>query len=435
MRTDAPPARPSSRWDVPAAVALSLVVQTTISLLAACTPILAPTIAADRGWTTGLITFYAPLVCVASFVVSFQIPKLLRRLGGMGLSLACVAVSAAGLLCLLAPSVWPAVAVPLAIGLANGAMNPASSQILGPRTSPRTAGLIMSIKQTGVPLGGVLAGAALPLFVLALGWQATILGLILTSAALTIVLLPTVGWLNGGRSTAGPAKYRPLEPVSRLLAVPGMLNLLIAAMIFTGMQLCLRSFFTVYLVDEIGFGLGTAGLAFSVSQAAGIMGQIGWAVMSDRLLTSHAVMAVAGAAMTGAAVLTAAVTPGWPVAGIVAVAALYGVSAAGFVPVVLSEVARRSPPGQVGALTSGANLFLISGVMLGPLTFGGVASAAGHYAPAFVALAACTLAGSAIVIAPRHVRHRAPVSAEAGVAAAAPVAVAVAVAAAPAGEQ
>src|SRR5690349_16643015 len=113
MGTDAPPARSSGRpWAVPAAVALSLVVQATISPLAARTPLLAPTIAADRGWNSALITFYAPLVCVASFGISFQVPRLLRRLGGMGLSLACVAVSAAGLLCLLAPSAGLAAVVP-----------------------------------------------------------------------------------------------------------------------------------------------------------------------------------------------------------------------------------------------------------------------------------------------------------------------------------
>ena len=55
-------------------------------------------------------------------------------------------------------------------------MNPASSQVLGPRTTAQTAGLVMSIKQTGVPLGGVMAGALVPMLALHSGWRAAAAG-------------------------------------------------------------------------------------------------------------------------------------------------------------------------------------------------------------------------------------------------------------------
>jgi MFS family permease len=81
---------------------------------------------------------------------------------------------------------------------------------------------------------------------------------------------------------------------------------------------------------------------------------------------------------------------------VIGVAALFGISAAGFIPVVLGEVARHSPSGQVGAMTSGANLFVISGALLGPLVFGAVSSGLG-YPAAFIALALCTLVGTVAV--------------------------------------
>ena len=87
-----------------------------------------------------------------------------------------------------------------------------------------------------------------------------------------------------------------------------MPTLLFASLTFNGMQLCLRSFFVVYLVTERHLGLVTAGLAFSVSQAAGMIGQIGWAALSDRVLSVHAVMAIVGALMSTAALCTAAMT-------------------------------------------------------------------------------------------------------------------------------
>jgi MFS family permease len=389
----------SQRWNVPAAVAISLVIQTVISLLGASIPVLAPQIAADRGLNPEIIAFYSPIICIAAIIMNFLVPYLLDRIGGMGLSLLCVVLSVLGLLCLLLPGTVLLFAAPFALGLAGGAMNPASSQVLGPRATARTAGLIMSLKQTGVPVGGVLAGILLPFLVLRWGWEHAVVVLVVASAGLVIVHLPTVRWLNGPRSSVRPAPYRPFEPVKRLLAIPGMPAILGAALLFTGMQHCLRSFFTVYLVSWLGLPLTVAGVAFAASQVAGIVGQIGWAVLSDRL-GSRMVMSIIGVVMTLAAVLTAIITPGWPLAAIVTVGILFGLSAAGFIPVVLAEVARRSPAGEVGALTSGANLFIISGVLVGPLTFG-LIGALSSYAAAFAAMGACTLVASIILAGPK----------------------------------
>jgi MFS family permease len=184
--------------------------------------------------------------------------------------------------------------------------------------------------------------------------------------------------------------------------MPGMHTLLFASLTFNGMQLCLRSFFVLYLVAHQRLGLVAAGAAFSVSQAAGMVGQVGWAALADRLLPVHAVMAIIGILMSVAAFCTASMTPQWPLAVIFVVAAVYGVSAAGYLPVLLGEVAKRSPPGQVGALTSGAQLFPLSGCIFGPLAFGGVAAVKGMSA-AYVLAAASTLAGTALLAAPHRV--------------------------------
>ena len=384
------------QFDVLAVVAIALIVQTAISLLAASTPVLASEIAKERAWNVTLIAFYPTIVCITQFFISFQVPSLLRRFGGMGLSLVCIIFSASRLLCLLVPSLGIVAVAPFAIGLAAGSMNPASAQVLGPRTSSHTAGFIMSIKQTGVPLGGTLAGVLLPILVLHSGWQYTVLQVFLASVVLVVLLLPLVSWLNGPKTSIAVASYRPLEPAKRLVAIPGMRGLLLAGMPFSAMQICLRSFFVVYLVKDVGLSLETAGLAFSAAQAGGIVGQVVWATMSDRLLNVQTVMALVGILMTVAAVLTAAFTSDWPVIGVVAVAIVYGLTATGFFPIILGEVARRAPPGEAGALTGGTQLYLVPAAFVGPLVFGAIASSLG-YAVAFLSLAACTLAGSGAV--------------------------------------
>jgi MFS family permease len=376
-------------WANAAAIAVALAVQTVISLLAASVPVFAPEISAARGWNVGLIALYPTIVFSTAFAVSFLIPYLLSRLGGMGLLAACVALSAAGVTCLLVPDLVLLISTPVAIGLATGAMNPAGSQVLGPRTTPRTAGLIMSVKQTGVPLGAMAAGVLVPYLVIRGGWVNAVLTIAGAATAVAIACLPLVSWLNGAK-TRTPGPYRPLEPVKRLLAIPSMREFLMVVMFAGAMQHCLRAFFIVYLVKDLRFGLAAAGLAFSVSQAAGIVGQIGWAALSDRFMSGYPVMAIIGLLTALGAFLTASMSESWPIYGIAAAAAVYGLSAGGFVPVVLAEVARKASPEQVGVLTSGANLFLLAGGAIGPLVLGLIASMA-SFALGFFALALLTL--------------------------------------------
>jgi MFS family permease len=382
-----------ARFEIPAAVASSLLVQTVNSLLAASIPILAPQIAVDSGWSVDLIMFYGPILYVAALGFNFQVPNILRHTGGMGLGLICVVLSVVGLLCLLPLSSVFAVVAPMWIGAANAGMNPASSQMLGPRTTSRTAGLIMAIKQTGVPLGGVLAGVLVPLFVLQWGWKGALFSFVIVGLMTVLFLFPTVRWLSG--SAQKSQAFRPLEPAKRALALPGMKSFIMAAVTFGATQQYLRSFLTVYLVNSLGLSLTVAGLAFGASQAAGIVGQILWAVISDRVLSPHATMALLGTLMTVAGILTGVLTSHWPVAGIIAVTMLFGLTAAGFIPVVYGQVARLSPPGDVGAITSGTNIFILSGMLVGPLVFGAIASTF-SYSTAFAALTICSLFGAII---------------------------------------
>jgi MFS family permease len=386
------------RLDLTGAVAISLLVQALISLLAASPPVLASHIAAARGWNVAAISLYAPITYFVGFMVNFRIARLLSLFGGMGLSLVLVALGAAGLLCLLSVDVFVVALTPLLVGVMVGAMNPASSQILGPRITPHTAGLIMSLKQTGVPIGGALAGLVIPVIVAWHGdWRDSVIALAALSAVTIAVLAPTVSWLNGQRPRAPTKAYQPFDPVKNLWAMPGMGRLLLAGSAFSAVQLSLRSFFTVYLMEDLGFDLTTAGLAFSATQLAGIFGQVGWAVVSDRIMTAHSVMGIVGFLMAAGGLLTASLEASWPAAAILVVAVLYGVSAGGFIPIVLAEVARRATAEEVGALTGGANLFLIVGVLVGPLLFGAVSTALGN-AAGFVALCACALAGTLVVI-------------------------------------
>ena len=169
-------------------------------------------------------------------------PQLIQRFGGMGLGLFSVASGAAGLLCILPANIALNAVAAVAIGVALGAMNPMSSQILGPLASSRTAGLIMAVKQTGLPMGAMLAGALVPILVQHAGWDAAALYCALSGATIAIALLPTMQWLNRTNAAQPWAPRQPLEPVKRLLAMPGMWALVVAGAVFSIALVCFRSF-------------------------------------------------------------------------------------------------------------------------------------------------------------------------------------------------
>lgn len=61
------------------------------------------------------------------------------------------------------------------LGLAYGATALSCTHLLVSRTPPGVINLVLSIRQIGVPLGGILAGPVMVLLTLHLGWRAALL--------------------------------------------------------------------------------------------------------------------------------------------------------------------------------------------------------------------------------------------------------------------
>jgi MFS family permease len=378
--------------NLPRAIGLALCIQTGISFLAAVVPVIAVDIAESRQWNVNAIAVYLPLVYAAAFAVSFVIPGLLARWGSVPLGIVCVGCAAWGELALLAPAWQMVLLTPLMIGLAIGGMNPVTSQILSPHASLRNAAAVTALKQTGVPLGAAVAGLLGPLLVNAWGWRSAVISIGIAMSLVAISLLP-IARIAVQTERSIPRPVRVLEPIKALLAIPGMRGLVVAGIAYVVAQFCLRSFFTVYLVRDLGLTLSLAGLAFTVSQISGIVGQLFWAALNGRFMTSHTVLATIGVLMALASIATAFAAGTWDMALILALSCLFGFTAAGFIPVLLGAVLASSPVDQAGTLTSALNIFVIGGSLLGPLAFGGVATTFG-YSAAFITLAALCTAGA-----------------------------------------
>ena len=104
------------------------------------------------------------------------------------------------------------------LGLAYGATAPAAAHLLVPRTPPGVMNLVLSLRQIGVPLGGVLAGLAMVPLTLAVGWREALLWQAVPVFALLVLMqIPRERW-DGERDPGRAILHRRIAAPLALLA-------------------------------------------------------------------------------------------------------------------------------------------------------------------------------------------------------------------------
>lgn len=374
-------------------------VQALVSMSALTPPVLAAVATEEVGLPGSFVGYYASLVYLGAMVTSLVSGGVIGRYGAMRVSQACLVLCAAGLGALAATQAGPLVVIAvvgaLVIGLGYGPITPASSHILARTTPAERRGLVFSIKQTGVPIGGMLAGALVPTLVDTLGWRTA--SLVVGAVALAVALLvqPTQPALDADRDPRKRANIAAVLAPLGMIWRHGPLRLIsFASFTFAAIQLSLSSFLVVYLVRRAGMSLVDAGLILSIAQGAGIIGRVGWGWVADKWIGPRAMLLILGAVMAAAAIVTGWFAPVMPVFLLVPVVALFGATAIGWNGVFLAEVAHLAPKGRAGEATGGALFFTYAGVVFGPSLFGiAVEVLPGDYASAFTFFGLAALGG------------------------------------------
>jgi predicted MFS family arabinose efflux permease len=385
-------------WRVAGITLLCLVVQVLSSFVALSVPVLAPSIAAEHAWNANLVGYYPFFMYIAALAATFGGMRFLHGIGPMKVGIASVILSVCGLPLMLGPALPVLVAGAMVIGAGYGPVVPATSQVLSAGATRRYANLIFSLKQTGAPLGGLLAGLCIPpligLFSLSRAVEMVTAGTILAC----LLLIPTISFAERGLPRDGAPTPRFFEPIASVLRIPILRRMVVASFIYSGMQLCLGAFLPVYLVERQGLSLRDAGWVFGASQAGTIVGRLAYGWVADRWLSPFKVIVALGFGMAACAVGVALFTPAWPLWAMSLMASLFGATAMGWNGVLYAEVARLAPPGRAGLMTGGAVSINFLGVLAGPLLFTLVLMEAGSYQAAFVVMAALAAAAAGLAL-------------------------------------
>jgi len=372
-----------------APLAATLLVQTLATAALFSIPAIAPAIAAALHVSGELVGGFVAVAYGTGIVSALLSPGLIRRYGGVRATQA-VLVAAAGMVAIAASGQVTSLALAaVVLGLGYGAAAPASTHLLVPQTPRRVFNLVMSVRQIGVPLGGVLGALALPPLALAIGWR---LALLTELGPIVLLLglmeLPRRRW-DAGREPGHRALGRSLWQPFALLRDPRIRRLSVASFIFSGTQLTFVAFMTVHLTSVAGFTLVQAGRVLALYQVAGTISRPFWGWVADQYLTPSRTLAVHGFGMAAAAVAAGQIGAGWPGWGAVAVAMLAGCTAGGYTGVAYADYAHLGGIRRTEATGLGTAI-MFAAVMLIPPVFGVSVTALGGYGVPYGMLALLT---------------------------------------------
>ncbi len=384
-----------------APLAITLSIQALVSMASLTAPVLAPLAAEDIGGSAAHIGYFVALIYLGAMLSSVVSGGLVSRFGAIRVSQVALLLCAAGLASCTLAGLAGLLCSALLIGFGYGPVTPASSHILASSTPSHLMGLMFSIKQTGVPVGGALAGAVVPIIATGYDWQAAALAVAVACVVMALITQLKRDELETERvtSTASPAGL--LDPFRLIFAHKALRDLALCSFFFGAIQLCLTTYLVTYLTDGYGATLVLAGMILAASQAAGIIGRILWGYMADRWISPRALLGILALSMAACSLLVASLSEHWPVFVITLICIAFGATAIGWNGVYLAEVARLAPPGKAGTITGGTLFFTYFGVVIGPPTFAVVSHATDSLATGFMLFGVVLLLTGISLVIPR----------------------------------
>jgi predicted MFS family arabinose efflux permease len=380
----------------------TMAMQTLATAAAYSVPALAPIIARDIGVDGALIGMFVSVVYGVGIFSSLLAAGIIARYGAVRAA-QFVLVCALGLVLVCAQGTAASVALgALILGIAYGLTAPVSTHLLVPRTPPSILNMVLSTRQIGVPLAGVLAATIMPPLALAIGWKASLLLQAVPIVALILLLeIPRRDWDGVPSLASTDARSVLLRSLGLLHGDSAIQRLTFVSFVYSGAQLCFVAFMTVHVTSRTGLDLVMAGWSLAAYQLAGVISRpiFGW--IADRFIEARIVLGIQGFVMAAAALLAGHFAPGWPVWAIMAVAAVAGATASGYTGLAYAEFARLGGAMRTEATGLGSAAMFF-GVLVMP-SLGSVAiTSTGTYLAAYGAIAVLAVIAGTVMLLPQR---------------------------------
>ncbi len=388
------------RW---VALGIASLCQCGASLCGQALAPLAPLFQPDLGLSKAEVGLFASAVSAGTWSVTFIAGSATDRFGIR--TLISLGQVTAGLFLMLMPftgSMLQAAAVMLLVGMARGTVFPGATKAILEWFPPASRATAMGIKQTGAPVGGILAASTLPAVGLVFGWRFAIAvaGLAVVASGVASGLLYRDSPLSSRVAGGGVGMRASLGAVLRNKSIWMVGSM---AFLYAVVQQALVIYVALYFKDRVLVSLVpdesarvvAAGGFLAVCQAGGVFGRVFWGVVSDRLLGGRrlATLMVIGVVSTLACLTVGSLGAGsapWFLTVVVFVAGAGAIGWNGVFHTMITETVGR----KYAATGVGLGLTMVEfGVFVGPPLFGYVADVGGTYQVAWILLACLSAVG------------------------------------------
>lgn len=378
----------ADRWRI---LGAALLVQVTISVVTQGFPALAPFAKGDLALNRAEVGLFATILNLGTMLALLPAGWAVDVLGDRRvLVVGGLATGAAAAVAALAPKFVILLPLLILVGIAAATPTPAGSTAIISSFGGRDRGLVMSIRQTGIPMGGALAALLLPPIALAVGWRHA-----LEAAAALAVLGAVLGSLLLRRHGEGRARPRGVQSGSmRAVATRDATYVGLAAIFLTLGQFVLVSYIALYLLETRHVPLAVGSLFLVTANLGGIVGRMLWGTVSDRLFHGRRrppLILVSVSAAVGFALL--AWLPGFtPAFAILLLVLLLGATVIGWNGIYITLLSEIAEPDKRGRSVAYGMMISQVGIFGGPVAFGALVDVSGSYKLGWSAVSVSMLA-------------------------------------------
>lgn len=304
-------------------------------------------------------------------------------------------VAVFAVLALVVTATYATTFVPLLVlfllaGAISAAVGPGSTRAVFSWFAGPRLGVALGIRQAGVVVAGLLGAAILPALALAHGWPAAL------RVTVAFCLVTTLCFVLLYRRR-GPTPRTPPLDIRPFFRNPNFLAMTLYFWCVQGSASATMTFIAVYGKQQLGLSIAAAALLLVVLQMGGLVGRVGFGLISDRFGRRPALV-TAGLLGGVSALALAFAWVGMPEPALLVLAFVLGVAVFGWAAPWESRMSETMPRGSL-ATAMGASLTLgLTGVVLSSPILGGVADAAHSFRPSWILVAALMTGAAALAV-------------------------------------
>ena len=386
------------RWRI---LTSALLVQVTISIVTQGLPALAPFAKIDLGLSPAQVGLFATILNLgtmfallpAGWAVDVLGEHRVLLVGGVCTGILTIVAS-------LAPSFATLLPLLILVGIAAATPTPAGSTAIMSAFTLKDRGFVMSVRQTGIPIGGALAALMLPPIAFAAGWRrALVVAAVLTIAGAVVGRLIVRGAPRHRNDLSGQ-RGRLREVMTRDATYVG-----IAAIFLTLGQFVLATYIALYLLDSFHMRIAVGSLFLVATNVGGVFGRMAWGRISDRVFGGRRTTPLMVVSVSAALcfVLLAWLPMGTPAAVLLILVMLLGATVIGWNGLYITLLSEIAPVDKRGRTVAYGMTISQVGIFGGPFAFGLLVEITHSYRVSWTVVAASLLLTVALL---RQVKER-----------------------------